>query len=237
MSLASVTLPAPTLTARRKPTMKMLSLPRLRLLFSCLVLCVAAGAPQLSQANEAEFLRWRQQSEQAEARGDIPQSIRAALRMHDLKPGDLPTMLVLSGLYGKAGQPEQQLLWSRRILKLQPRHLEALINQGNAQAVLGDVQGARSSYLIAQTVDPASRLPAYSLGVLSQALDRDEEAIGYFQSVLKRFPDFEDARFNLAVSQANTGRVREAIRNLDQILKANPAARDARELRDTLRRP
>ena len=200
----------------------------------CLALCVAAVMPLSVQASEAEFQRWRQQSELVEARGDIPQSIRAALRMHDLKPGDIPTMLALSGLYGKARQPEQQLAWSRRILKLQPRHLEALINQGNAQSVLGDAQAARNSFLMAKAVEPASPLPVYSLGVLAQALQHDEEAIGYFEAALKFLPTFEDARFNLAVSQANTGRVREAVRNLDQLLKANPAAQDARELRNAL---
>lgn len=203
----------------------------------CLIMCIATLVMSPAHANDADFNRLRQQGEQAQARGDLPQSIRAALKMLELKPNDLATMLTLSGLYGKAGQAEQQLVWTRKILQLQPNHFDALINQGNAQAVLGNVKAAQDSFGKARRLDPSSPVAPYSLGVLAQSLGQDQEAIAFFQAALKLSPAFEDAWFNLAVSQANTGLVREAIRNLDQLLRANPAAQDARELRNALSRP
>ena len=199
-------------------------------------MCVTTVATLPAYANEAEFQRWRQQSEQAEARGDIPQSIRAALKMIEINPNDVATMLALSGLYGMAGQPEQQLVWTRRILKLQPRHFDALINQGNALAVLGNDKAAKDSFLKAKGVEPSSPVAPYSLGVLAQSLERDQEAIGFFQAALKLAPNFEGALFNLAVSQANLGMTREAITTLNRLLKIKPCAEDARQLQNNLAR-
>ncbi len=197
-------------------------------------MCVTTVVTLPSYANEADFNRLRLQSEQAEARGDIRQSIRATLKMLDLKPSDVATMLVLSGLYGKAGQAEQQLVWTKKILKLQPKHFDALINQGNAQAALGNTQAAKDSFYKAKDIDPSSPVVPYSLGVLAQSMEKDQEAIGFFQQALKLSPSFEDALLNLAVSQANVGRTREAIAALDRLLKKNPGAEDARQLRDSL---
>lgn len=197
-------------------------------------MCVTTAVTLPSYADDAAFQRLRQQSEQAEARGDIQQSIRAALKMLDLKSNDVATMLALSGLYGKAGQAEQQLVWTKKILKLQPSHFDALINQGNAQAALGNTQAAKENFYKAKGVDPSSPVAPYSLGVLAQSMEKDQEAIGFFQEALKLSPSFEDALLNLAVSQANVGRTREAIAALDRLLKKNPDAEDARQLRDSL---
>lgn len=201
-------------------------------LFVILGIMAAASAPV--QANEAEFKRLDRLSTQAEARGDFNQAIRLSLKMLEIKPNDVPTMLALSGLYGKAELPEQQLIWAKKILKLQPRHVDALINQGNAQAALGNTTAAKMSYDQARSIDPKSPLPVYSLGVLAQSQNRDAEAIGLFQQALKSSPDFEDALFNLAVGYANIGRTKEAISTLDRLLKIIPGAMDAQSLRSTL---
>jgi tetratricopeptide (TPR) repeat protein len=199
-----------------------------------LAMCVTTVSTLPSYANEAEFQRWRLQSEQAEARGDIPQSIRAALKMIEIKPNDVATMLALSGLYGMAGQADQQLFWTKKILKLQPKHFDALVNQGNAHAVLGNAKAAKDSFSKARDIDPSSPVVPYSLGVLAQTMERDQEAIGFFQAALKLAPNFEDALFNLAVSQANVGLAREVIATLDRLLKINTGAEDARLLLDNL---
>lgn len=189
-----------------------------------------------SQANETDFKRLERLSTQAEAKGDLSQAIRLSLRMLDIKPNDIPSMLALSGLYGKADQPEQQLVWTQKILTLQPNHFDALINQGNAMAAVGNFKGARVSFGKAQSLVPISHLPSYSLGVLAQSQNRDEEALIFFQKALNLSPSFEDALLNLAVSYANLGRTKEAVAALDRLLTKNPGALDARQLRSELTR-
>ena len=182
-----------------------------------------------------DFNRLRQQSQQAEVQGDVPQAIRLSLKMLELQPGDLATMVALSGLYGKAEQPQQQLAFTQRILKLQPNHFDALVNQGNALAALGNLKEAKDSFKKASGIESNNPVAPYSLGVLAQSQGKDEEAIGFFQTALKMSPAFEDALFNLAVSYANIGRFRDAIGMLDRLLRKNPDAMDAKQLRATLR--
>lgn len=214
-------------------TSAQLSFKRLPILW-LLALGVVVVASVPVQASETDFKRLDRLSTQAEAKGDFMQAIRLSLKMLNIKPNDIPTMLALSGLYGKTGQPEQQLVWTQKILTLQPNHFDALINQGNAMAALGNFKGARDSFGKAQSVDPNSHLPSYSLGVLAQSQNRDEEALGFFQRALKLSPSFEDGLFNLAVSFANLGRTKEAVAALDRLLKKNPGALDARQLRSEL---
>lgn len=190
-----------------------------------------------SSAEVGEFDRLRTQSAQAEDKGDISQAIRLSLKMLNLRQGDLPTMVTLSGLYGVVKQPELQLHWSQKILQLDPNHFDALINQGNALAALGNVQNAKDSFIKAKYVQPKNPVAPYSLGVLAQSQGKDEEAAGLFQTSLKIFPGFEAALFNLAVSHANLGKRSEALQALDRLLKNNPGAADALELKSTLTKP
>lgn len=187
-------------------------------------------------AGENDWARLREQSAQAEDRGDVALAIRLSLKLLELKPNDLPTMVSLSGLYGKAGHPQQQLAWTQRILKLQPNNFDALINRGNAMVVLGNAKGARDHFTQAKSLEPANPVAAYSLGVLAQLQERHAEAAGHFKEALRLSPDFEDALFNLAVSHANLGQYSMALMLLDRLLTQNPSAADAKALRTDISR-
>lgn len=182
-------------------------------------------------ANDADFRKLQQRSEQAELQNNLALAIELNQKLLELKPKDVETMTTLSGLHGKAGHFEQQLSWAQLALQHQPAHFPALINQGNALASTGKTQAAQESYRKAQRIEPSSPIPAYSMGVLAQESDLPSMALLHFQDALKINPNFEDALFNLAVSYANLKLYPEAVKTLDRLLKQNPGAIDARHMR------
>jgi tetratricopeptide (TPR) repeat protein len=147
---------------------------------------------------------------------------------------DVATMVTLSGLYGKADQPEKELLWTNKILSVQPTNFAALINRGNAYSMLGNIDAARENYKKAGDINPKSPLPEYSLGVLDQSRNMQRESILHFKKALQIAPQFEDAMFNLAVAYANLGMKDQAVAMLNNLISKNPNAQDAIELRAVL---
>ena len=200
------------------------------LVFLCCLLTLSAA-----HAQSEDFQRLMQSSIQAEKRGDWRQAIELCHQILKVKPGDVETMVSLSGLYGHAGNPAQQIAWSQKVLVIQPRTFKALINRGNGYSAIGEGRPAIDSYRAAEAIDPTSPIPAYSLGVVAQAQGHEAAAAGYFHKALQLSPGFEDARFNLAVSLANQGEAAQAIRVLDQLLRQNPLASDAIQLSRALR--
>lgn len=210
--------------------------------FLVMLVCVTLGTPAVAsqpvnaRAQEAEFEQLQRRSTEAEMRGDFPTAIRLCLLSLQIKPNHQPTMLALSGLYGKNGQPRQQLVWSARLIAQNPKEFGAFINQGNAHKALEQDRAAKDSYLKAKALDPMSPIPHYSLGVLAQERNRESEAMAYFQEALKVAPDFEDALFNLAVTHANLGDYAKAVQVLNRLLQQNPDDQEARRMRISLDR-
>ncbi len=191
--------------------------------------------PQAAHASETDFNRLRQQSIQAEDRGEIEKAMRLRQQMLQMKPDDIEALVALSGFYGIFEQPQKQLEICHRILKIKPNHVDALVNQGNAYAALDRIGDAQDSYRKAMKIEPLNPIPPYSLGVIEQSRDREQEAMQWFLAALKISPDFEDALFNLAVSHANLNQTAKAIEVLDRLLRKNPGAIEARKMRDSLR--
>ena len=206
----------------------------LRLIFLCVATTVALTfslhTSQVHAGND-EFQKIQKRSEQAELQGDLELAIQLTLQLMQLRPYDLDTMTTLSGLYGKAENPLKQLSWAQVALKRNPNYFPALINQGNALASTGQAKAAEESFRKAQRVDPSSPIPAYSMGVLAQESDEPQQAILHFKEALKINPNFEDAMFNTAVAYANLKMYPEAVQTLDNLIKRNPSAADARYMR------
>jgi tetratricopeptide (TPR) repeat protein len=208
---------------RRSPTNTLLVAPVMALLLALHAASVCA--------NDTEFRKLQQYSEQAELQNNLTLAIALNHKLLEIKSKDVETMTTLSGLYGKAGNFEQELAWAHLALKHQPGHFPALINQGNALAGTGKTQAAQESYRKAQRIDPSSPIPAYSMGVLAQNNNQQSTALLHFQTALKINPHFEDALFNLAVAYANLKLYPEAIKTLNCLLKQNPSAIDALYMR------
>lgn len=187
------------------------------------------------QAQSDNFQRLLQSSLQAEERGDWKQAVQLSHQILKINPKHIETMVSLSGLYGHAVNPTQQIFWSQKVIAIQPKNFIALINRGNGYSAIGEDRLAMDSFRTAEAIDLASPIPTYSMGVLAQNREHDDEALGYFRKALRLSPKFEDAQFNLAVSLANLGKIAQAIDVLDKLLRQNPAASDAIQLRLTLR--
>lgn len=192
-------------------------------------------ALSVAQAQPDDFQHLLRSSTHAEERGDWKQAIQLCHQMLKIKPQDVATMVSLSGLYGHAENPTQQIFWSQKVLAIQPKNFMVLVNQGNGYSAVGEDRRAMDSFRSAEAVDPNNPIPAYSMGVLAQNRERDKEAVGYFRKALRLSPNVEDARFNLAVSLTNLGETKQALGELDQLLQHNPSAFDAIQLRLTLR--
>lgn len=116
----------------------------------------------------------------------------------------------MAGLYGKLGNFEQEIIWAKRAISINPKYFNAFINLGNAQASSGNVAEARSSYQKAQQISPSNPLPVYSIGVILENENKFDEAAKLYQKSIQLDPKFESGYFNLAAMKANMRQFDEA---------------------------
>jgi len=74
------------------------------------------------------------------------------------------------------------------------------------------------------------------LGDLAVLPGHYEAAIAYYRQALSRAPELSQSRYNLSVALDRSGRPREAIEQLEALLRREPANEDARRYLDGLKR-
>jgi len=147
-----------------------------------------------------------------------------------LDPKNVHAMNIIAGLYGTLGDFQEEIVWARRALEIDPRFELAYINYGNALAALGRIQEAQAAFEKAGELAPKDPLPIYSLGVLAENQGKIEQALDLYKRCVALDERFENGYFNMAAMLANLKRFDEATAALNRLLEINPDARDAKQM-------
>jgi cytochrome c-type biogenesis protein CcmH/NrfG len=110
----------------------------------------------------------------------------------------------------------------KRALQLAPDLTLARINLGIALFNVPELPAAQRELQAAATTAPAAPQPAYVLGLIAKTQNRPEEAITYFQKVLRVDPNDVGANVNLGQLYAQQRKYPEAIAALRLAVAAEP---------------
>lgn len=110
----------------------------------------------------------------------------------------------------------------RHRLEKAPRDFTANFNLGAVMLSRLDARGAVGPLETAVAANPVQPEARNMLGLALERVGRASEAVAEFTIALKLRPGYAAARFNLANSQMQAGKLDEAIANLRQVVAANP---------------
>jgi len=110
----------------------------------------------------------------------------------------------------------------RRVLELQPDHIEAHHNLGNALFAAGQFEDAAAQYRRVLDLDPNVAEAHGNLGNALRSLGRYDEAILSYRRALALKPQFAAAHSNLSDALRDVGRLDEAMASSRRAIELDP---------------
>jgi tetratricopeptide (TPR) repeat protein/peroxiredoxin len=123
----------------------------------------------------------------------------------------------------REGRTADAIPYFQEALKLNPYHLIALENLGNAYRQERNWDDARMVLERAVAVGPQDSEANYSLGMVFAQLNDNDRAYEYLQRALKARPGYPEALSNLGVLYLRTGRRDEAVATFEECIRVAPA--------------
>jgi len=160
-----------------------------------------------------------QQNKTSEA-GDC---FERATKLDAVYPDTLPNAWNNLGLLAtREGRTSQAIPYFEKALQLNPDHLVALDNLGNAYRQLRQWEAAREVLEHAVEVGPQDSEANYSLAMVYAQLNDTGRAYEYLQRALKVRPDYPEALNNLGVLYLRTNRRDQAVASFQQCIRVAP---------------
>ncbi|MEQ8767799.1 MAG: tetratricopeptide repeat protein [Planctomycetota bacterium] len=122
----------------------------------------------------------------------------------------------------------------RRVIEVDPSHVEAMFNLGNVLYGLHQLDTAIDQYRRAIEQDERYVEAWNNLGIALGDQERWREALNAFQRALAVEPTYADAHYNLAETYEQLGLRAEADRHWRDYLRYDPTSTWAREVREKL---
>jgi tetratricopeptide (TPR) repeat protein/peroxiredoxin len=123
----------------------------------------------------------------------------------------------------REGRTAEAIPYFEESLELNPDHLIALENLGNAYRQQKNWEDARKTLERAVAVGPQDPEANYSLGMVFAQLEDSDRAYEYLQRALKARPAYPEALNNLGVLYLRTGRRNEAVASFEECIRVAPA--------------
>ena len=164
-------------------------------------------------------------AEAYEQSGDGTNAFRSYVRAADLLPDDRVVQLKVGFSYLRAGQFEDAKDRATRLVKRDPKDVDAQILLANALAGMKDHTAAVEQANEAIGLDPNQVRSHIALGGIEQASGNRVEAEAAFKRALATNPKSADAHLALASFYASVGRQREAEDFFTKALALEPSNR------------
>jgi tetratricopeptide (TPR) repeat protein len=160
-----------------------------------------------------------QQGKLKEAR----ESFERVLKLESGYPGTIPNAWNNLGILSvREGDGGEAIEYFQRALQIDPAHLIALLNLGNAYRQQKEWAGAKKTLLRAFAVAPDDPEVNYSLGMVSAQLDESERAYEYLKRAVELRPVYPEALNNLGVLYLRTRRPQEAVHSFEESIRVAP---------------
>ncbi|PYX57255.1 MAG: hypothetical protein DMG76_12070 [Acidobacteria bacterium] len=156
--------------------------------------------------------------------GEARETFERAIKLHASYPDTLPNSWNNLGLLAtREGRTAEAIPYFQEALKLNPEHLIALENLGNAYRQQKRWDEARGVLERAVRVSPQDPEANYSLGMAFAQLDDAERAFEYLRRALDSRPAYPEALNNLGVLYLRTRRRDEAVAIFEECIRVAPA--------------
>jgi len=151
------------------------------------------------------------------------ESFERALKLQASYPGTIPNawnnLGILSAREGNAGGAIE---FFQRALQIDPAHLIALVNLGNAYRQQKEWKEAKKVLQRALEVEPDDPEVNYSLGMVCAQLDESDHAYEYLKRAVELRPVYPEALNNLGVLYLRTRRPEEAVHSFEECIRVAP---------------
>jgi Tfp pilus assembly protein PilF/peroxiredoxin len=160
------------------------------------------------------------QEKNAKARDVFERTVKLQANYPDTLPDAWNNLGVIAT---REGQIEESVSKFQKALQLNPHHLAALDNLGNAYRALKQWDAARNVLERALEVVPQDPEANYGLGMVFAQNDDTGKAYEFLRRALQARPDYPEALNNLGVLYLITQRRDEAVASFEQCIRVAPA--------------
>jgi tetratricopeptide (TPR) repeat protein len=168
-------------------------------------------------------------------RGDKQGAIEHLSEAVRLKPDDQESHYGLARLLEEEGNTDRAVEHYRKTVELKPDHAMAHARLGMALCTKGAYKDGLPHLSRAVELDPENTSVRYNLAITLARLKQHDQAIIQWLQILHRDPRNAGAFSYLAASYAETGRIEEALKSLEQARGIAQAAGDAKLLEQITR--
>ena len=151
------------------------------------------------------------------------ESFERVLKLQSSYPGTIPNAWNNLGiLSAREGNTAAAIEFFQRVLQIDPAHLIALLNLGNAYRQRKEWVEAKKTLQRAFDVGPDDPEVNYSLGMVCAQLEESDRAYEYLKRAVSLRPVYPEALNNLGVLYLRTRRPEEAIHSFEESIRVAP---------------
>jgi predicted O-linked N-acetylglucosamine transferase (SPINDLY family) len=138
------------------------------------------------------------------------------------KSDDVAVLFARASTYHRFGHLAEAQVGYKKILKKRPNHFGALHMLGGCEQQSGNSVSAERFLRRAILLDPQSAAAQCDLGIVLAALQRQDEALVCFDSLIAMKADFADAHFSRGNVLSGLRRFVEAVASFDKAIAIDP---------------
>ena len=121
--------------------------------------------------------------------------------------------------HAKRGKPRDAIFYFDKVLSVEPNHVDALANKGNALGKLGKYEVAVTTYDTALKIKPDHVVCLLNKGLSLHYLKRYEEAITCYDKILSQNPNNANALYHKACTRSLQRDANTALELLERAIR------------------